>query len=635
MRTMRAALAHRGPDGEGEFASRHVTLGMRRLSIIDVHGGWQPLYNEDRSLALVANGEIYNFVELRAELEAKGHRFGTGSDCETILHLYEEHGLGCVDHLRGMFAFALWDLSCGRLLLARDRMGEKPLYVYKSDREILFASELKALLSTDRVPFELDPSAVDLYFHYQYVPEPRTPVAGVRKLPPGHLMTVDIGSWKVTERRYWRMEDAPPVAGDPAEEIRTELATVGRLVSRSDVPIGVALSGGIDSSAMAALITRNSTGPVHAFSVGYEGRPANDERSEAKELASVLGMEFHEIELDSTSVVDSFPELVRSWDDPIADMSGFCYRAIARLTHDHGIKVIVQGQGGDELFWGYPWVRRAMSASLRRTALWRKGRAAFLDYLTSDLSAHDSPMEEGELLPPWTRARRALEQLRKDSEAPRGQLAFYDLHPDFGAAHAAVRDFYTREFRSQLEPAGPFSLFTISLPRDHLGVDLTRLIAQTYLLENGIAQGDRLTMASSVELRLPLVDYRLVEKVIGLRKSYPDHEEPPKAWLREAVRDLLPEANVGRKKRPFLTPLRAWHRKLFDAYGALLEDGHLVELGVLSPEVASHLAEGHFPPNAGSTLSFKALVLELWCRTMRQPEQTISPGRPAKVGGQR
>lgn len=621
-RQMQEALGHRGPDGGGEHVAKHGALAMRRLSIIDLEGGAQPLYNEDGSLVLVANGEIYNFVELRARLQAEGHKFGSGSDCETILHLYEEHGTDCVDHLRGMFAFALWDLRRGRLMLARDRMGEKPLYVYQSEEEILFASELRSLLSSGRVSFELDPEAIDLYFHYQYVPEPRTPLLGVRKLPPGHRMTVEIGTWDTEERCYWSMEQAAPVSGDPVETIRDELDTVGGLVSRSDVPIGVALSGGIDSNAVAALLAKHSEEPVTAFSVGYEGRPANDERDQAKQLADVLDMDFHEIELDSISIVDSFPDLVRSWDDPIADMSGFCYRAISRLVREHGIRVVVQGQGGDELFWGYPWVRRAMASSERRNALWERGGRALPDYLTSDLSESHSPMEDG--VPPNSRLNRlgkALRAFGEDRSIPRGRLAFYDLHPDFRQANATMRDLYTEDFRSRLEKDGPFSLFTVSGPREHLGVDLTKLICETYLLENGIAQGDRLSMTNSVELRLPLVDHVLVEKIIGLRKNYSDHHKPPKAWLREAFSEFLPESIVERKKQPFEAPLRDWHRKLFDAYGDLLADGNLVELGVLRPEAARYLAEGHFPEGAGSTLSFKALVLELWCRTVRHPER--------------
>ncbi|MGB8507357.1 MAG: hypothetical protein WCD76_03050, partial [Pyrinomonadaceae bacterium] len=238
---MSRALIHRGPDGAGEFRAQHVAFAARRLSIIDLEGGAQPLYNEDRSLALVANGEIYNHVELRRRLEALGHRFATGSDCESILHAYAEYGADCVRHLRGMFAFAIWDEARGRVLLARDAMGEKPLYLYERDGSLVFASEMKALLRSGRVPFELDPAAVNLYFHYQYVPEPRTAIKGVRKLNAAHLLVIDVEPWRVEERCYWRMEDAPPIEGDAPALIRDELETVSELVTRADVPVGVAL----------------------------------------------------------------------------------------------------------------------------------------------------------------------------------------------------------------------------------------------------------------------------------------------------------------------------------------------------------------------------------------------------------
>src|SRR5688572_22723562 len=282
VRTVNERLAHRGPDGAGEYLDDHVALAMRRLSIIDLSGGWQPLYNEDRSLVLIANGEIYNFVELRQQLESLGHPFSTGSDCETILHLYEEHGTNCVQYLRGMFGFALWDEKRQRLMLARDRMGEKPLYIYESDGQLLFASEMKALLASGMVPFALDPRAIDLYFHYQYVPEPLTPLKGVRKLDAGHILEVDVADWRVSNKRYWSMEDAPPLAGDPATLIREELETVSEIVIRSDVPVGVALSGGLDSSAIAALAARKYAGRIEAFSVGYPGRPESDERNLAR-----------------------------------------------------------------------------------------------------------------------------------------------------------------------------------------------------------------------------------------------------------------------------------------------------------------------------------------------------------------
>ncbi|MBU6482454.1 MAG: asparagine synthase (glutamine-hydrolyzing), partial [Nitrospirae bacterium] len=332
---MSKAMLHRGPDGAGEFSSRHVALAHRRLSIIDLSHGQQPLYNEDSSLVLIANGEIYNFIELRSQLQERGHCFKTGSDCEVILHLYEEQGGDCVQQLRGMFAFALWDTQRQRLLLARDRMGEKPLYLCEQGGRLHFASELKALLRTGIIPFQLDPHAIDCYFHYQYVPEPMTPIKGVRKLPPATVMTIGINPWHVEERCYWHMEDAPPLEGDPAKLIRAELETISELIIRSDVPVGIALSGGLDSSAIAALAAKKYPGSMHAFSVGYSGRPFYDERAAAKALADHLSMPFHEIEISTGDMVDGFSELIGWRDDPIADISGYRYYAVMRAAREH------------------------------------------------------------------------------------------------------------------------------------------------------------------------------------------------------------------------------------------------------------------------------------------------------------
>lgn len=618
LRAVNASLVHRGPDGAGEYFTTHAALAMRRLSIIDLEGGWQPLYNEDRSLALVCNGEIYNFVELRKQLESKGHRFHTGSDCETILHLYEEHGTDCVKHLRGMFAFALWDTKLQRLLVARDRMGEKPLYLFEKDEQLVFASELKALLRCGLLKFELDPEAVDLYFHYQYVPEPWTPVKGVRKLDAAHILIIETDPWRVEDRCYWRLEDAPPIVEkNPAELIRAELETISELVIRSDVPVGVALSGGLDSSAVAALAARKYPGTMHAFSIGYRGRPPSDERADAQALAEHLGMPFHDIELDTGAMVEFFPELVFKRDDPIADISGFGYYAVSKMAREHGVPVMLQGQGGDELFWGYGWVQQGALESSEKESL-QRGRhwnalPRYLSFgLPGGLSRH--------ALSRWTRTlgglRPGWQRFQRHHSSPQDRIVFYDLAIDFQMAIDEARRLYGQSFIEELNGADATGLFRLERPWQNLDIILTRLICDTYLRENGIAQGDRLSMASSIELRLPLVDYRLVETVVGLRKVQTDLHEPPKTWLRAALKDVLPEWVMNRRKRGFAPPTMEWHNALFAAHGDSLRDGYLVQSGVLKRESAREMAAGPFPPYAITPLSFKALVLEQWARRM-------------------
>jgi asparagine synthase (glutamine-hydrolysing) len=609
-------LTHRGPDGSGEFTDDNVMLAMRRLSIIDLDGGWQPLYNEDRSLALVANGEIYNFVELRERLEGLGHRFNTHSDCETIVHLYEEYELDFVQHLRGMYAFALWDTKRQRLILARDRMGEKPLYLYETNGRVLFASEMKALLASGLVPFELDPTSVNLYFHYQYVPEPRTPLKGVRKIDAASLLIVDLDPWRIEERRYWRMEDAPALEGDPATLIREQLETVSKIVIRSDVPVGISLSGGLDSSAIAALAARQYPGTMLAFSIGYPGSLANDERPDARALADELGMPFYDAELTTSDMVSFFPKLVYLRDDPIADIAGFGYYSVMKLAREHNVPVVLQGQGGDELFWGYGWVQDAAHASARKLQHTNNPIGTLPRYVDLDLPGGLSRMQLGEWAHRLGGLRRSWESLRRDRTSSPDQMVFYDLVADFRTSMAETRTIFSNSFREQMNGNTAMSLFTFDRPWPNIDVTLTRLICDTYLRENGVTQGDRLGMASSIEMRLPLLDHVLVETVIGLRKAHSDVDRPPKAWFKAALKDVLPESVINRPKRGFSPPVLEWHRALFAAHGASVRDGYLRQHSVLSEQGAQHLASGHFPTDNITPMSFKALVLEQWCRRM-------------------
>lgn len=594
-------MVHRGPDGQGEYRDEQVAMGMRRLSIIDLQGGWQPLYNEDKSLALIMNGEIYNYVELTDELKQRGHVFATHSDGEVILHLYEEEQEGCLRHLRGMFAFALVDINKGTVFIARDRMGEKPLYLHQAGDSLYFASEMKSLLAAGDIPFELDPAAINDYFHYQYVPEPKTPLKSVRKLPRAHYLKIALADWKVEQHKYWDMEDVAPVEGDPVELVRNELDKVCELLIRADVPVGVALSGGLDSSAIAALAAKKYPGTMHAFSVGYPGRPVNDERDNAKALADLLQMPFHEIELETADLVKNFERMNFHRDDPIADISGFGYYSVNKTAREHGIPVLLQGQGGDEVFWGYQWVKDAAVATDNRPAVRERGTfKQFIKTSLKELFGTRPPTE------PVVKGYRPV---------------FHELAPDFRMALSDIRNYYTDGFMQALGAASAYDLFTFDQPWKQSDILITRLICDTYLLENGIAQGDRLSMANSVELRLPFVDYKLVELVIGLRKTHaadPDYLRFPKPWLRGAMQGILPDFIIDRPKQGFAPPVIEWHNELFKAYGSYLDGGYLVQSGVLTEEAGAVLATGVFPRGAIAPISFKALVLEIWCREMKK-----------------
>jgi asparagine synthase (glutamine-hydrolysing) len=616
VRRIQGFLAHRGPDGAGWFGSEHVLLMMRRLSIIDLASGWQPLYNEDRSLALIANGEIYNFIELRRDLEASGHRFSTGSDCETILHLYEDFGAAFVSHLRGMYAFALWDSRARRLILGRDRMGEKPLYLARVGEALYFSSELKALIRADVVPFQLDAHATHLYYHYGYVPEPDTIVQNIRKLPAAHLLTIDLDAWSLREQSYWHMEDVPALEGNPAQRIREQLEEVSPLVTRADVPVGVSLSGGLDASTIAALATSARHCDIHAFSVGYVGRPWQDERREAEEFANYLGIPFHSVELSTADMIEQFSRVNYYRDDPIADIAGVPLAAVAQLARRTSVPVLLFGHGGDELFWGYEWVRRCLHSTRRRVAL-QSGLRGIADYVRiyppplSLTLGLQWAMSAGGMLSEWR-------QYKADQRADPKRVVFYENETGFRAALHLTEGLYTSRFSEEVGEPDLTRNFTSQRPDSPPEVILIRLICETYLMENGIAQADRLSMAASVESRLPLVDYRLVETVIGLHKTTPlDATRPSKQWLREAMGELLPDFVLSRRKRGFSPPGRQWVRALSAAFGQQLTDGYLVQAGIIRPEAASRQRKGldsQFPgpqPFAGCSL-----VLENWCRHM-------------------
>lgn len=620
-RSMNAAQFHRGPDGAGEHLSQQVVLAMRRLAIIDLTGGWQPLYNEDKSLILVANGEVYNFVELRRELESRGHTFRTKSDCETIIHAYEEYGLDFVHKLRGMYAFALHDTNRRRVIIVRDRMGEKPVYLHEQPGRVLFASEMKGILASGMVRFELDPHAVNDYYHFQYVPEPNTAVVGIRKLPPANMLIIDLDPWKVEQRCYWRMEDAPPLTGDPKKLIRDCLEEIGQLITRSDVPVGVALSSGLDSSTVAWLAAKNSPGRIHALSIGYAGRPHMDERARAKQFAEHLGMPFHDYEVPPEEVADCFPERVFAKDDPIADISGHGYYALSRLARQHNIPVLLQGHGIDELFWGYSWVRSAVISSMKKCGRLPVTTADRLSILRkffpknmSRKALRDWAFFVGGLLTGWR-------SIRPAAGAGANVVDFYNIAEEFEMGRYASAKIFPESFRQRLINHRPEDWFTVPAPWPDLGVLITKLTCNSYLLENGMAQGDRLGMAWAIELRLPFVDYKLVETAIGLRKASPDHILPPKARFREVIKDMLPEWVLNRPKTGFTPPSQAWVAALVDRYGRDLSTGYLVEHGVLDAKAAKWISREHMRISAWPTTLYKTLVLEWWARSMAQHAQ--------------
>jgi asparagine synthase (glutamine-hydrolysing) len=573
-------LRRRGPDGEGFYHDSHISLGHAHLAVLDLsERAKQPMRSFDGRYVVVHNGAIYNSPELRSQLEAFGTRFATRSDAEVVLEAYRHWGKDCVRHFRGMFAFAVWDVLEKKLFLARDRCGERPLAYYRDARQCIFASELKALVPLLPRKPALDPSAVDLYLHYQYTPEPFTLLQGVRKLPAAHTLTLSAAQPLVETECYWRMEDTPDIVGLPTDTpgilrcIRDAVEESVKLALRADVPVAVALSGGIDSGSIAALAQKHSPEPLHAFSVGYPGRPPYDEREQARELAQALGMIFHEVELPIDGFVDFFPDLVRIMDEPIGDPAAFGHYSVPKAVGDMGMKVLLSGIGGDELFWGYDWVIKA--AMLNQAAM-----SGACDCGTDSL------------------------------RVPEGFLYFYDLAPDFTDARHSLPSAYGPAMRD-LPAFNAYAPVNIG-PRnaEQIPAAIIRLLFDTWLVGNCLTLGDRVAMGGAgVETRLPFLEPNLI----------PDHAMGQKAWLRAALKGILPDDVLVRPKRGFQPPVQEWLGGVVRRYGNMLHAGELRHDGIIAPGAETTFCGDAFKLDGSRLmLVYRLVLLEVWLQQLRQ-----------------
>ncbi len=614
---MSRELIHRGPDSNGVYQDLNVALSIRRLKIIDVEGGDQPLFNEDGSLVVVANGEIYNYVELMEDLKTRGHVFKTRNDCETILHLYEEYREDCVHKLRGMFAFALYDKKQRELFIARDRLGEKPLYYCKTENEFVFSSEMKSLLLYLRPKgLEIDPDAVNMYFHYQYVPEPFTCIKGVTKLPATHFMKVKLKDFSFTLKKYWDVEEVKPVSGNPAELIRESFDELSKYIIRADVPVGVSLSGGLDSSAIACAAAKHSREKMQAFSVGYPGRHDYDERAQAKNLANRLGMEFHDVELRTESLVNSFPALVYGLDDPIADVAAFGYYSVSKLAREHGVPVLLFGFGSDEIFWGYRWARESVGRNLLKKEI-RAGRKLrrlpfseivniYEDLGKRQLCFH--PVSSTKIFAADVKAIKS-----KLTENP-SRFILWDETPDFKAAFNYTKALYTKEFKNRVREEKLYDCFTTE-DWGAVPFKTCKFLLEPWNLSNSVVMGDRTGMAFSVESRLPFLDYKFMELVMGLRKTYgDDYKLGAKAWLIEAMKDMIPEEVLRRDKRGFTPPRNEWLKAVVDRYGKFCYDGCLVANGIIQKDRLVDFFVDVSSGNGKLFFAYKIVLLELWLK---------------------
>lgn len=614
-------LAHRGPDGSGIYENERVWFGHTRLAIIDLtDAGRQPMSSQDGRHVVTFNGEIYNYLELRKELESLGAVFSSSSDTEVLLHAYKAWGRDCVKRFRGMFAFAFWDEVNQSLFLARDRCGEKPLFYWRDNDSIVFASELKALVPLLEERPKLDLQAVDMYLHYQFVPEPFTLLTGVLKLPAAHTLTLTGENWEAKPERYWDIERTNYVGAVPdniegiLSSIREGVEDAVTMTLRSDVPVGVALSGGIDSGVIAALAQKHYPEPMHAFCVGYPGRPAYDERHQARALAESLGMIVHEIELPEDDFVNFFPDMVRILDEPIADPAAFGHYAVPKAAADEGIKVLLTGIGGDEVFWGYDWVARTAMIDqfmARNPSMHALGRIVGLPSLQRLLPRIAEQARVPAIVRQWASWLDAI----SDSRTPPGQLRFYMAVSGFSTAFYLKQAVYGEGMRA-IAPDIPFRPTDIGLRTpEEIPAAVVRMLFDTWMVSNAVALGDRVSMSVGVEARLPFLDPLLIERLMAIRKRTPDHRLGQKAWLRAALKDILPKEVLIRPKAGFSSPGREWLSGVIRRYGQLLIDGVLVREGIIDAAKVQYAILDMPKQNfAGLFFSYKLILLEMWYR---------------------
>jgi asparagine synthase (glutamine-hydrolysing) len=598
------ALEHRGPDSRGLFQEREAGLGIQRLRVVDLVTGDQPIRNEDGSVAVVLNGEIYNFQELRDDLQRRGHRFATQGDTEVIVHLYEEHGTDCVRYLQGMFGLALWDGRRHRLLLARDRLGKKPLYYARGPEGLTFASELRALLEDRTVPRELDTRALDAFLAYGYVPAPLSIFAGVSKLPPAHTLVLEGG--EITLDRYWRLDYSRKLdVKDPRElhePLREHLRAATRRRLIADVPLGAFLSGGIDSSAVVAAMAEASSGPVKTFSIGFD-HDDFDELRYARQIAELFGTDHHEFVV-RPDAIEMLPKIVRHYGEPFADSSAIPSFYLSELTRQH-VTVALNGDGGDESFAGYTrYVSNRLAARLERLP-------APLRRFAADRGKR---LGGGELTSLTNKAGRLMTGLALTPAA-----RYENYMSAFDETQRAA--LYTDDFAATVDRA--FTSSVIADPwRGASGGDVLDVMLEvdvmTYLPGDLITKIDIATMAYALEARSPLLDHQLMEFAASIPADMKVRGREKKWLFREALRGWIPDDILDRPKQGFSVPIAHWLRgDLRDLTREVLLDRDSLGRGYFRREAVQSMLDRH---SAGADEETKRLwslfVFELWHREL-------------------
>lgn len=601
---MNETIIHRGPDDEGIYVSGGIGLGFRRLSIIDLQGGHQPISNEDGTIWVMLNGEIYNYLELRRDLEQRGHRFATHSDTESIVHLYEEYGERCFDKLRGMFAIALWDSRERKLLLARDRVGKKPLF-YSADRErILFGSELKALLAGGASTNGIDPHALSDYFSFGYIPAPKTIYRSVLKVLPGHyIVATEAG---VRDACYWDLafgEIESHTEEEWCEIVRHDLCEATRVRLMSDVPLGAFLSGGIDSSSIVAAMTRIMSRPVTTCSIGFDAKQY-DETAYARQIAKQFGADHHE-SVVHPAALDIVDKLAWHFDEPFADSSAVPTYYVSKIAREH-VTVALGGDGGDENFAGYRrYIFDSYENQLRRFVPGWMRRAVF------------GPL--GKWYPPLAAAPRVFRAKATLQSLSRTPLQGYFNSMSIFRPDDKSR-LFTREFARTLGGYDSITVFENYYDRagtDDLLSKIQYVDIKTYLPDDILAKVDRASMAVSLEVRAPLLDHHLMERLATMPSSLKLRGRTGKYILKKALQPVLPSDVLYRSKQGFAVPLDQWFRgELKDLASAyLFRSGD----GIFDPKFLQRIwkqhQSGHYDRSAHL---WSILMFRKWQETFAQ-----------------
>ena len=568
---MCAQIVHRGPDDEGIFVDGALGLAMRRLSIIDVEAGRQPIFNENGDVSVVFNGEIYNFLELRDELAAKGHQFRTRSDTEVLVHLYEEVGVDFVKRLNGMFSVALWDRRQRRLVLARDRLGQKPLYYCQTDDGLVFGSELKCLLQCDEIPRNVNPEAVYHYFTLGYIPNPLTIYQDIRQLPPAHRLVVD--GKGVREERYWTLSpqiDKSLDYDDTCQHLQELLSDAVTRRMISDVPLGAFLSGGLDSSIIVALMAEQSSRPVQTFHIDF-AEPKYSERKYARAVAERYSTDHHELVVNP-SALEVLDEIVAMFDEPFGDSSAVPTYYVSKLTREY-VTVALAGDGGDESFGGYDRYLRILQRRQLPPPI-RKGLGVAGELVHR-------------MLPRAAPGRRYFRSL--------GQSHF--LHFAVGTDEWETAEFLDPEFLATMSPVSTFEFVAGHMEQANGGDRLAPysfLDLHHYLPDDILVKVDRMSMAHSLELRAPFLDFRLVELAARLPFDWKVRNGATKAILKDAFSDRLPAEVAVQRKQGFSLPMDEWLRgELRPLLEDAIDDSAVRAAGIFNMREIRLLADEH------------------------------------------